>query len=357
MTRASAPATPHDGSYVDIPAILAGTVVALGIGLIATTFGAALGLGSISAREGEAPGFGAVVLPALWIIVSMIATYMAGGYIAGRMRRRVDNATADEVTARDGIHGLAVWGLAAVLGAMVAASLIGAATNAVGSAASTAVQAAGSAVGGIAQGAGQLAGGAVSGLGQAAGGAAAAAAPAVAEALPDGFEANPLDYITDTLLRPAAAPAGAPAGTPAAATGDEALRREIAGIFGNLVRTGEISDADRQYLVSAAAARTGLSEAEIGQRVDQAVDGAQQMRASAEQALADARAEAQRLAQEAEDTARNAAEAARKAGVLSAFMLAASMLVAAFAAYKGAVYGGQHRDEGRIWGGLSYRRR
>ena len=88
MTRASAPSTPHDGSYVDIPAILAGTVVALGIGLIATTFGAALGLGSISAREGEAPGFGAVVLPALWIIVSMVATYMAGGYIAGRMRRR-----------------------------------------------------------------------------------------------------------------------------------------------------------------------------------------------------------------------------------------------------------------------------
>ncbi len=360
LTRASAPATPHEGSYVDIPAILAGTVVALGIGLVATTFGAAVGLGSISAREGEGLGFGAVILPALWMIVSMVATYMAGGYIAGRMRRRMDRASPDEVTARDGIHGLAVWGLAAIIGAMVAASAIGAATNAVGSAAATAVQAAGSAVGGIAQGAGQLAGGAISGLGQAAGGAAAAAAPALSDALPEGFQANPLDYITDTLLRPGqpgAAPAGTSPAAPPATASDEVLRREISGIFANLVRTGEISDPDRQYLVSAAAARTGLSEAEINQRVDQAIASARQMRATAEQTLANAQAEAQRLAQEAEQKARDAAETARKAGVLSAFMLAASMLVAAFAAYKGAVYGGEHRDEGRIWGGLSYRRR
>ena len=33
-----------DGSYVDWPAIFAGTVVAVAIGLLLTTFGAALGL-------------------------------------------------------------------------------------------------------------------------------------------------------------------------------------------------------------------------------------------------------------------------------------------------------------------------
>ena len=39
---------------------------------------------------------------------SLVASYLAGGYIAGRMRRRVESATDDEVTARDGINGLVV---------------------------------------------------------------------------------------------------------------------------------------------------------------------------------------------------------------------------------------------------------
>lgn len=52
----------------------------------------------------------------LWTTVS---SFMAGGYIAGRMRRRVDAANADEIAVRDGIHGLAVWGVALLFGAIV----------------------------------------------------------------------------------------------------------------------------------------------------------------------------------------------------------------------------------------------
>ncbi|RRD24704.1 hypothetical protein ECB98_13335 [Brucellaceae bacterium VT-16-1752] len=51
-----------------------------------------------------------------------------------------------------------------------------------------------------------------------------------------------------------------------------------------------------------------------------------------------------------------AAEKARITGILTAFLLAASALVAAVAAFIAAIHGGRHRDEGRIWGGLSYHR-
>jgi hypothetical protein len=45
-TPLSAPST--DGSYVDWPAIFAGSVVAVAIAILLTTFGAALGLSSIT---------------------------------------------------------------------------------------------------------------------------------------------------------------------------------------------------------------------------------------------------------------------------------------------------------------------
>jgi ABC-type branched-subunit amino acid transport system permease subunit len=47
-----------------------------------------------------------------------------GGYIAGRVRRSVAGP-AEEVEIRDGVHGLAVWALAVVLGTALAA-LVGA---------------------------------------------------------------------------------------------------------------------------------------------------------------------------------------------------------------------------------------
>ena len=40
---------------------------------------------------------------------------------------------------------------------------------------------------------------------------------------------------------------------------------------------------------------------------------------------------------------------------MTAFVLAAGALIAAVAAYVGGVYGGHHRDDGRIFSGLSYR--
>ena len=49
------------------------------------------------------------------------------------------------------------------------------------------------------------------------------------------------------------------------------------------------------------------------------------------------------------------AESARIDAILSAFLLTAAALIAAVAAISGAVRGGRHRDEGRMFAGLSYR--
>ncbi|QQO46388.1 hypothetical protein JGR78_08450 [Paracoccus sp. MC1862] len=294
----------------------------------------------------------------------MVLSYMAGGYIAGRMRRRVDGASPEESAARDGIHGLAVWGIGTIFGAIMLASAIGSALNAAGSAAATAVEATGSAVGGIAQGVGAVAGGAVQGAGQLVGGAAqalggaAAGTGATAAASGDGEILpglpNPIDYVTDNLLRSEAAAPDQ--------FSNEAIRSEVGNIMANVVRTGEITDQDRAYLESAIAARTTLSQPEVSARIDQAVGSVQQLRADAQQAVDQAQAEAQRLRDEAAAQAEQlrqqaveAAETARRAGVLSAFALAASALIAAAAAFIGAQKGGKARDEGRIWGGLTHR--
>lgn len=348
LTAAAAPATEMGGSYVDWPAILGGTVVAAAIAGLFTTFGAALGLSTISAEPGEGSGGWWLALTGLWVIVSLIAAFMAGGYVAGRMRRRVDAASADEVTARDGINGLIVWSLATLLSGLLAISAIGTAATAVGSAVGGVAQAAGTAVGGVAQAAGATMGGLAQGAGQ-----------AVNAALPQDDSDGMLDYIADRLLRPAiggteAGLQGAP--TPAVPADDTSdLARQAGVVLANVLRTGEILDDDRAFLVAVTADATDMTEAEVEARVDQAVTQVQEARTQAMQAIDDARAEAERIAAEAQEMAIEAAEAARKAAILSAFLLTAATLVAAAAAVAGSTWGGRHRDEGRVFAGFVYR--
>ena len=304
-----------DGSYMDWPAILGGSVVAIAVGSVFAGFGAALGLSAISMEPGEGSGLLAVILSTVWIVISLVSGYAAGGYIAGRMRRRVDGASADEVTARDGMNGLVVWGVGIVVSVFLLGAAASSTVSAVGSVAGTAVSAAGSAVGGAAEGVMSAAGALV----------------------PDDAAGGAMSYVSDTLLRP---------GPASVATADAAtLARETTAILGNVATTGEISDAERSYLVSAVSARTGLTDAEAGARVDQAVSAAQS-----------ARAEAGQLATEATQAAIDAAEAARIAAILTAFILAAAALVAGASGYMGAVVGGRHRDEGRMFAGFAYRR-
>lgn len=315
LTAQSAPKVALEGSYVDWSAILAGAATAAAIATLLAGFGAALGLSAVSLEPGQGSVTLAMVVGAVFLVVTLVASYGSGGYIAGRMRRRVDQASADEVSVHDGLNGLAVWAVGTLVTVMLLTNAAGNVVSAAGSAASTAVTAAGSAVGGMAQG----------------------ALTAAGAALPEDAGSNAMSFVTDTLLRT----------SPNAATPAEPgeTARQTAGIFANYLTTGEISDADRAYLEAAVASETGLTATEVTTRVDTAIAAAEAQRAEAAQ-----------LAEEAKQTAIDIAETARISAVLTAFLLTAAALVAAAAACVAAVRGGLHRDEGRVFAGFSYRR-
>lgn len=332
MNTPNTTAVTTDGSYVDWAAIFAGTVVAVAIGLLLTTFGAALGLSSITLDGTDDSSTFELILTGLWLVLTLIAAYLAGGYIAGRMRRRVESADRDEVTARDGINGLVVWGLGTILSAVLLSNVVSFAANTAGSV----VAGAGQAVGSVAQAAGTAVGGVASGIANVAG-----------AAIPQDAQDNPTDYLSNQLLRPNQV-------DPNAADPAQ-LAQQTASIVANVYRTGEISDEDRAYLTSAVAARTDLTQQEVSARVDQVVQGAIDARQQAADAIAQAEEEARNLAEEAKATAAEAARKARNAGILTAFALAAAALIAGVAAFAGAVHGGRDRDDGRIFTGLRYR--
>ncbi|MDZ4777822.1 MAG: hypothetical protein SGJ23_13670 [Alphaproteobacteria bacterium] len=118
--------TSSDHSYVDWAAVFAGAVLATAISFVLLTFGAALGLGLSSPREGEGVSVVAFVVAAgLWIVWVQVSSFMAGGYVTGRLRRRINDGTEHEVDVRDGLHGLLVWATGALVGAVLAASALG----------------------------------------------------------------------------------------------------------------------------------------------------------------------------------------------------------------------------------------
>lgn len=354
--------TETNRSYVDWPAIFAGAFIASGAMAVLTAFAGGLGLSSISMDGGGDVSTIWLVITALFVIISMVGSYMLGGYITGRMRRPAGQADRNELTVRDGLNGLVVWGIGTVVSAFLALGVLSGGAKAVGSVAQTAIEATGSAVGGAVQGAGQVAGGLISGVGSAAGGiaqgAGQAAAPSIEQMLPQGLKTNPIDYFTDTLLR-----TDTQTTQPQGDQGAGDFQRQISGLLGNLLATGEISDADKTWLTNQIAARTGISQTDAQARVNQTVERVQAVRTEAQKKVDEAKkqvdelkAQAQKTLEDAKTKAAEAAETARVAGILTAFLLAASAIVSSAAAYIGAVHGGRHRDEGRIWGGLAYRR-
>lgn len=336
LVRETAPLRDHDGSYIDWPAILAGGVIAAGIALVFSGFGGALGLSAVSVEPGEGSTFWGVMLFGVWMLVTLLASYFVGGYVAGRMRKRMDAADANEVRTRDGLHGLVVWALGALIGGLLLSSALVGTARLAGNALTTAAETTASVASSAFEGAGQVVGTAVD---------AASNLPSMEEMLPEGLQSNPMDYINSTLLR--GSEMRLPEGTPQT---DDPLSTETRSILFETLRTGELSASDREYLKSELAERTTLSEQQIDTRIDQAVERVEQLRANAEEAVA----EAQATLEAAQQQAIEAAEAARFSAVVTAFVLTATMFIAAVAAYFGATTGGRHRDEGRIYGALTY---
>lgn len=342
---------PDKNSYVDWPAIIAGIVVAVGISLVLLTFGSAIGLSfaNFRAPEGVNPVWIAIAA-ASWLLWVQISSFMAGGYLTGRLRRRANDASEHESDVRDGAHGLLVWGGSLVLGAVIAASGLGAAANAVGGAAATLTTAASNVAGGAAGGlADQLDPNAyfIDTLYRPApeGGTNAAAAPAPAAETPAPAStaqtpaattsAAPATGAAATPTAQTTTPAVSPASDPSSAkvvANPEAVRAETGRIFLNAA-TGELPEADRTYLAQLVATNTGLPPDQAQARVDEVITAMDQAKAAAAEA----------------------AETARKMAILAAFLTAASLLVSAAGAFWAAQMGGNHRDEQTVFAGFSRR--
>jgi hypothetical protein len=291
--------------YLEWGPVIGGAITATAVSFLLLTFGSAVGLSATSPWPGHGISITIAAWAVLWwSILVQIGSFAAGGYLAGRMRRRWGDSLAEEVQFRDNAHGFLVWALGVLLGAWIVASAGGAFLK-------TATQAT-----------------AAVGTGAAVGSAAKTADLATA----------PTDYAVDLLLRPAPRPGTTPGPAPAAATApapapqrtnvgdDAALRSEAARIFAISIKNQEFTARNRDYLTQVVVQRTALSEDEAQKRVDAAMTEARDL----------------------ELKVREQADKARKAAVLAGFLAAASLLISCVAACLAAALGGRHRDEGRV---------
>ena len=272
MSAAASPHAARDGSYVDWPCAMAGSVTAAAVAFVLLTFGSGIGLSIVSPLRGT--GLSTVtlaVLTSLWVVVAQVGAFATGGYLAGRMRRPWTDAKAEEVEFRDGVHGVLVWAVGVAIGAVLFTSAV-AGTTRMTTDAGTA-------------GAGR-------------------------SSISDTNAA-----VVDALFRST---------TPPQSGSSNEHRAEAGRILITGIGRSNMAAADRSYLVQLVAARTGLSRPEAEQRVELVITSAQV-----------------------------AADRARKAGVVAAFLAAASLLAGCAAAWSAAQLGGMHRDQGLIWRGFA----
>lgn len=125
-TSTPPPALAVRESVVSWPAIFAGAVVAVAVGLLLTLLAAGFGL-SVSfpglstqaSLQAFTPELGAAA-----IVIQVICGGLAG-YIAGRLRTVWLHAHGDEAHFRDTAHGLVAWALATLTGVILAATVLG----------------------------------------------------------------------------------------------------------------------------------------------------------------------------------------------------------------------------------------
>jgi len=103
--------SPYTQSYVSWGAVLAGAVVATAISGVMLQFGSAVGLANTDQLTSNlaAVSAGGVLAIGIWLLWVQLMASIIGGYIAGRLRQPVENASSHESEVRDGAHGLLVW--------------------------------------------------------------------------------------------------------------------------------------------------------------------------------------------------------------------------------------------------------
>lgn len=272
--KTSASLSTTDKVYdLDWGAVIAGIVFASAISIVLLAFGSGLGL-AFASLSTKSYAVGAGIGVALWFIWVQVSSFMAGGYLAGRLRRTSRSSSLHETEVRDGSHGLLVWAGCIVVGAFLALNGAGSVLTSAGNIVKSA-----------------------------------------AEVTATAAQPTAMQYYADTLLRP-----NVQNGTPG--TDRAPVTAEITTILGRSAMAAP-AEEDKTYLAQLVSRQTGVTPDEAKTRVDQAY-------ANIEKAKADVA---------------KAADTARRVSVIAAFLLAASLMISAAAAYWAASMGGRHKDE------------
>ena len=116
--------------YIQWTPVIAGALAATALSFILVTFAAAVGLGVTSTASTWRDASAALwILSGIYLILQAVLSFAVGGYIAGRIATGFNASQTDEVENRDGVHGLSVWALAVVMGALLAGLIGTAAIN------------------------------------------------------------------------------------------------------------------------------------------------------------------------------------------------------------------------------------
>lgn len=216
MMDSSSATIATNARYMSWTPALLGALAATALSSILVGFGATVGLGISSTAPTWRDASAALwLLSGLFLIIQAALSFGVGGYIAGRTSLGHSAAEPVEVEHRDGMHGLAAWAIAVVLGVAFAA-LLGSATLSRSNSAAVSSRT-------------------------------SAAEPV-------------LSYELDRLFRPARRPA---------ANVDLSQERAEAGRI-LLTSSGHsgMSSEDRAYLAQLVAANTGLAGPDVERRVD-----------------------------------------------------------------------------------------
>ncbi|HEY3623664.1 MAG TPA: hypothetical protein VGL12_14980 [Roseiarcus sp.] len=207
-------------AYLHWSPIFAGAIVAAAVSFVLLSFGSGMGLAVASPSSTWRDTSSVLaLLGGLWLLLTSLAAFGLGGYLAGSLREAWSTAPPDAVEFRDGVHGVLVWGLAILMGAFLTVS------------ASRMVA-----------------------------GRADLTAPTTATAEPL------LAFELDRLFRSDR--------SPTELGSDSEIRAQAARIITTAVGRKGMEQDDRAYLVRLVQARTGLPQLDAEHRVDQAISQA-----------------------------------------------------------------------------------
>lgn len=230
METAVTPVVPTTSarSFVEWSPIIAGAVLAGSLSFVFLTFGAAIGLSATSPWPNTGLSASAAAsIAVFWALAQQIGCFLAGGYVAGRMRSRWHESHADEVAFRDGLHGGLVWAtgilVAAVLGATAAVTLASAGAQATVGLANTTTA------------------------------------------------ASAMESVVDTALRPANVSQPPPADNEARS---EDVRGEMGRLLASTIASSESDQSSVSYMAALVARQTGATQQEAEQRVSAAIAAA-----------------------------------------------------------------------------------